>query len=63
MFIRGQAAAGQGASAKITLLRISASCPEGHQIPLFVRFQLPHKPEHVLKEGTIRVRVTGWDGA
>jgi S-formylglutathione hydrolase FrmB len=48
-----------GATAKITLARISPSCPEGHEIPFFARWIEPNKPEHVLKQGVVRVRVTG----
>lgn len=50
-----------GATHKISLPQISSGCPEGHEIPFFVRYQLPNKPEHTLKEGIVRVRVTGRD--
>jgi len=50
-----------GATAKISLPRISSACPEGHEIPFFVRYQIPNKPDHLLKEGVVRVRVTGRD--
>lgn len=50
-----------GATAKISLPLISSRCPEGREIFFFVRYQLPNKPEHILKEGIARVRVTGRD--
>ncbi len=50
-----------GASAKVSLPLITSSCPEGHEIVFFARFQLPNKPEHILKQGWIRVRVAGRD--
>lgn len=46
-----------GSSAKISLARIAKSCPEGHEIAFFARYWLPNKPEHVLKQGVVRVRV------
>jgi pimeloyl-ACP methyl ester carboxylesterase len=50
-----------GATAKISMPLISASCPEGHEIPFFVRYQIPNKPDHILKEGVVHVRVQGRD--
>jgi hypothetical protein len=52
-----------GASAKYSLLLLSSSCPEDAEIPLFVRYQLPDKPEHVLKEGVVRLPIQGRDQA
>jgi len=46
-----------GNSAKISLARISRGCPDGHEIMFFARYWLPNKPEHILKQGTVRVRV------
>jgi hypothetical protein len=40
-----------GASVKCSLPRVSATCPPGHQVAFFLRYQLPNAPEHVLKEG------------
>jgi len=42
-----------GATAKYTQVRLDKSCPVGTRIPLFVRYQLPNKPEHILKEGVV----------
>jgi hypothetical protein len=50
-----------GASAKSSLVSIAASCPENAEIPLFLRYQRPSKPEHVLMEGTTRLRTRGPD--
>ena len=51
-----------GASVKYSLpILISTSCPEGHAITFFVRYQLPNRPEHILKEGVVTVPVTGSD--
>jgi hypothetical protein len=46
-----------GATAKISLARIREDCQVGHEIPFFARYQIPDKPEHILKEGVVRVRV------
>src|SRR5207247_9552439 len=48
-----------GASVKDSLPIISSACPPGHQITFFMRYQLPHKPEHILKEGVATVVVGG----
>ncbi|MDZ4799938.1 MAG: hypothetical protein SGI92_17410, partial [Bryobacteraceae bacterium] len=48
-----------GATGKTSLAHIRKDCPTGHEIPLFVRYQLPDKPDHILKEGTVVVRVAG----
>jgi S-formylglutathione hydrolase FrmB len=50
-----------GASAKSSLLLLSSSCPDGAEIPLFLRYQRPSKPDHVLVEGTVRLRMRGAD--
>jgi hypothetical protein len=50
-----------GNSAKVSLALISSRCPEGHEITFFARYWHPDKPEHVLKQGVVRVRVTGRD--
>jgi hypothetical protein len=36
---------------------ISATCAEGHVIPFFARYKLPNKPNHIFKEGILRIRV------
>jgi hypothetical protein len=50
-----------GATAKYTLVLLSASCREGARIPLFVRYQIPQKPDHLLKQGVIHLTVSGKD--
>jgi hypothetical protein len=51
-----------GATAKHSLLLLSSTCPEGREIPVFVRYQIPNKPDHVLKEGIVRLKVGKRDG-
>jgi len=56
-----------GASAKTSLpILISDSppcptCPPGHKIRFFVRYQLPNRPEHILREGIVDVTISGTD--
>jgi S-formylglutathione hydrolase FrmB len=50
-----------GASVKYSLPIISSSCPVGHQIPFFVRYQLPNAPEDILRQGVVTVTVSGSD--
>jgi hypothetical protein len=40
---------------------ISASCPPGHEIAFFAEYLIPHAPEHILRQGIVRVRVKGKD--
>jgi hypothetical protein len=37
---------------------VSSSCPPGHAITFFVRYQLPNRPEHVLRQGAIEITPT-----
>ena len=46
-----------GEAAKISLPLILPGCPDGHEIPLFLRYWRPNKPEHSLVEGIVFVRV------
>jgi hypothetical protein len=48
-----------GTTAKITLARIAPSCAAGREIPLLARWVQPNKPDHVLKQGVVRLRVAG----
>jgi S-formylglutathione hydrolase FrmB len=50
-----------GASAKWSLVVLSSGCPEDESVPLFLRYQRPSKPEHILVEGTTRLRLAGPD--
>jgi hypothetical protein len=50
-----------GATAKYTVLLIASSCSGPREIPLFVRYQLPNKPEHVLKEHVVTLSIAGRD--
>lgn len=46
-----------GATAKYTVVNISSTCKEA-SIPLVVQYQLPSKPEHVLKQAVFLVPIT-----
>ncbi len=46
-----------GATAKYSVVQLSSSCRAGSEVPLFVRYQSPDKPEHALKEGTVHIRL------
>ena len=48
-----------GETAKYTILLIAPSCSGPRDIPLFVRYQLPNKPEHVLKEHVLSLSISG----
>ena len=50
-----------GATAKSTILLIASSCSGPRDIPLFVRYQLPSKPEHGLKEHVLSLSISGRD--
>jgi S-formylglutathione hydrolase FrmB len=50
-----------GATAKYTIVLMASSCSGPRDIPLFVRYQLPNKPEHVLKEHVLSLSVSGRD--
>ena len=50
-----------GATAKYTILLIASSCSGPRDIPLFVRYQLPNKPEHVLKDHVLTLSISGRD--
>ena len=50
-----------GATAKYTILLIASSCKGPRDIPLFVRYQLPNKPEHVLEEHVLTLSISGRD--
>jgi hypothetical protein len=50
-----------GATAKYTVAVIASSCSGPREIPLFVRYQIPNKPEHVLREHILTLTVSGRD--
>lgn len=50
-----------GATAKFSLLLLASSCRHGTPIPLFVRYQIPRKPAHILKQGVVYLTVDGTD--
>ena len=47
-----------GEAAKISLPLILPGCPDGHEIPFFVRYLRPNQPEHSLAEGVVYVHLT-----
>jgi len=50
-----------GASAKYNIPLIASSCPENHNIDFFAEYWLPDYPLHLIKQGTIKINVTGTD--
>jgi enterochelin esterase-like enzyme len=50
-----------GASVKYSRPIIRSSCPAGHPVTFFVRYVLPNRPEHVLRQGVATVVVGGTD--
>lgn len=50
-----------GATAKFTPILLPAGCREGDRLPLFVRYQIPHKPDHILREGVVYLPVAKGD--
>ncbi len=47
-----------GATQKYSVLRVSDRCPTGRNISVSLRFVLPNKPEHVLREGVFEFRIS-----
>jgi len=50
-----------GASAKYSVPLISSDCPEGHSIDFFAEYWLPQYPYHLIKQGVVKVKVSGKD--
>jgi S-formylglutathione hydrolase FrmB len=50
-----------GGSAKYSVPLISSDCPENHIIELIGEYWLPDYPNHIIKKGVIRLKVTGTD--
>ena len=44
-----------------TILLIASACGGPRDIPVFVRYQRPDKPEHVLKEHVLTFSISGRD--
>jgi len=50
-----------GGSAKYSVPIISSECPENHIAVFFAEYWLPDKPDHIIKNGKISIKVTGKD--
>src|SRR5438034_4265004 len=50
-----------GASAKYSIPLLSSNCPENHSIEFFAEYWLPDHPLHIIKQGVIKIKVTGRD--
>ncbi len=50
-----------GGSAKYSVPLISSECPGDHQIEFIASYWLPAYPDHIIKKGKIKIRVTGKD--
>jgi hypothetical protein len=50
-----------GATAKYTVIHVSSTCDGPRTIPLLVEYQIPNKPEHILKQGVVSIAVGGAD--
>lgn len=50
-----------GASAKYSVPVIASEIPEGHTVKFFSEYWLPDYPYHIIKRGTVEIKVTGTD--
>ncbi len=50
-----------GASAKYSIPVISSDCPQDHIIEGFAEYWLPDYPNHIIKQGNIKIKVSGKD--
>jgi len=50
-----------GASAKYSVPVIASNCPEQHSLDFFAEYWLPQYPYHIIKQGPIKIKVTGKD--
>jgi hypothetical protein len=50
-----------GSSAKYSVPVISSDCPENHSVELFAEYWLPDYPMHIIKQGKIKLKITGKD--
>lgn len=50
-----------GASAKYSVPLIDAGCPENHEIRFFAEYWLPDYPDHIIRRGTLTMKVQGSD--
>ena len=52
---------GIGGSAKYTVPLISSGCPENQQIVFFAEYWFPENKDHLIKQGTIKIKISGKD--
>lgn len=52
---------GIGSSPKYSVPVISSDCPEGHNIQFFASFWVPENKLHVIRQGTVKIKVQGKD--
>jgi hypothetical protein len=50
-----------GGSVKYSIPVISSDCPENHTIDFFAEYWLPDYPNHIIKQGSVKIQVTGRD--
>ncbi|TMI87108.1 MAG: hypothetical protein E6H06_20145 [Bacteroidetes bacterium] len=50
-----------GVSAKYSVPLLSSDCPQNHSIEFFAEYWLPDYPLHIIKQGVIKIKVTGRD--
>ncbi len=50
-----------GGSNKVSVPVISSDCPNNHVIEFFAEYWLPKYPDHIIKRGKVKIRVTGKD--
>jgi S-formylglutathione hydrolase FrmB len=48
-----------GGSAKYSVPWIAPDCPEKYEIEFFAEYWLPDYPEHIIRQGTIKIEVNG----
>jgi poly(3-hydroxybutyrate) depolymerase len=50
-----------GGSAKYSVPVISSSCPQNHLIGAVVEYWMPDYPNHIIKQGKVKIKVSGKD--
>ncbi len=50
-----------GGSAKYSIPVLASNCPENHVVELFAEYWLPDYPYHIIKQGKLKLRVSGKD--
>jgi hypothetical protein len=50
-----------GGSAKYSMPTIAAQCPVDHGVLFLAEYLVPHAPEHISREGLVRIKLKGTD--